>query len=266
MTRGIITTVKSFAILFVIVFFLAVLQLKGYAGWLSRVFVVLPKPIVYPIEAVSRGVRQGVSAILSIRGLYVENAELKNRVLSLEQQAANFSALQSENETLKSELGFAAQPPVAIVPCTVAARDPAGITQTLLLSCGSAQGVAVGQGVVVSGYLVGKVVLVSSTTATVRLLTAPTTAVDVRLASRHTSGVLRGSFGSGLLLDYISQTTEIAKGDLVTTAGINGAIPPDILVGSVSDIGKERGALFYKITVSSPVDFRDLRFVHVLKP
>lgn len=266
MPRGIAITVKSFVALGVLVVGLAALQLRGGTGLFARLFVVLPRPLLAPIDAAARGLRSGFSAVLSIRGLYIENAELRNRVRALEQQATTASALQSENETLRAQLGFAAKPPVALVPCTVAARDPAGITQTLLLSCGSSSGVAVGQGVTVAGYLVGRVVLTSQSTATVRLLTAPTTAVDVRLATRGVSGVLRGSYGSGLLLDFVSQTTEVVKGDLVTTAGINGSIPPDLLVGSVSDIVRERGALFYKLTISSPIDFRDLRYVYVLKP
>ncbi|MBL8031253.1 MAG: rod shape-determining protein MreC, partial [Candidatus Doudnabacteria bacterium] len=139
-------------------------------------------------------------------------------------------------------------------------------TQTLLLSCGTEQGVVVGQGVVSQGYLIGKVVLATARNATIRLVTAPSTAVDVRVANRQASGVLRGSFGSGLELDFISDTSGVAVGDLVTTAGVNARIPPDVLIGSVAHVEKKAGALFSQVTVKSPVDLRDIRFVHVLQP
>ncbi len=245
---------------------LAFLQLRGLTGFVTRTVASVPSPLLAPFRAASTAVRHGITNIASIRTLYVENAELKSRVQTLEQRIAELSNLQSENNTLKSTLGFASKPPTALVPCTVVGRDPEGISQTLLLSCGSNQGVTAGQGVVSSGYLIGKVILTSGSTATVRLVTAPTMVMDVRLATRQVSGALRGSFGSGLLVDYIPETTEVAKGDLITTAGINDKIPPDILVGSVSGIVKEQGALFYKITVTSPVDLRDLRYVHVLRP
>lgn len=245
---------------------LALLQVRGLTGAFTHAISSVPAPLLAPIRSVASGIRHGITNLASIRTLYVENADLKSRVQTLEHRIAELSNLQSENETLKSTLGFASKPPTALVPCTVVGRDPEGITQTLLLSCGVSQGVAVGQGVVSSGYLIGKVILATGTTATVRLVTAPTMAIDIRLATRQVSGVLRGSFGSGLLVDYISETTEIAKGDLITTAGINDKIPPDILVGSISSVVKDPGAIFYKITVTSPVDLRDLRYVHVLKP
>lgn len=245
---------------------LALLQIRGLTGILTRTITAIPSPLLAPFRAAATGVRHGITNIASIRTLYVENADLKSRVQTLEQRIAELSNLQSENNTLKSTLGFASKPPTTLVPCTVVGRDPEGITQTLLLSCGSNQGVSSGQGVVSSGYLIGKVILTTGSTATVRLITAPTMVIDVRLATRQVSGVLRGSFGSGLLVDYISQTTEVAKGDLITTAGINDKIPPDILVGNISGVVKDQGALFYKITVTSPVDLRDLRYVHVLRP
>lgn len=245
---------------------LAFLQVRGLTGYITRGVSAVPNPLLAPVRAGATAVRRVITNTASLRTLYVENAELKSRVQNLEKRIAELSNLQSENETLKSTLGFASKPPTALVPCTVVGRDPEGITQTLLLSCGANQGVAVGQGVVSRGYLIGKVLLVTSNTATVRLVTAPTMVIDVRLATRNISGVLRGSFGSGLLVDYIPETAEVAKGDLITTAGINDKIPPDILIGSISEAVKESGALFYKITVTSPVDLRDLRYVHVLKP
>ncbi|MGK3945673.1 rod shape-determining protein MreC, partial [Streptomyces caeruleatus] len=92
---------------------------------------------------------------------------LKQRVANLEQQVSGLQGVESENAVLKATLGFADRPPVHVVPCTVVVRDPEGLTQTLLLSCGSAQGVVVGQGVVSQGYLIGKVILAASNSATV---------------------------------------------------------------------------------------------------
>lgn len=246
-----------------------VLSFLQFNTWLVRPLGVVggvTSSLTLPIRSVAVWSRQAVVSIASLRSLYVENAELKQRVASLEQRVASLQGVDSENAVLKATLGFANRPPVRIVPCTVVSRDPEGLTQTLLLSCGAGQGLAVGQGVVSQGYLIGKVILISGGNATVRLITAPATAIDVRVASRQTSGVLRGSFGLGLKLDFISDTSGVLAGDLVTTAGVNARIPPDVLVGSVAHVEKKAGALFSEITVTSPVDLRDIRFVHVLEP
>lgn len=240
-----------------------------YKGWLARPVGLVSRVAVSltsPVHSMAVWSRQVVSSVVSLRSLYVENAELKQRAAHLEQQVASLQGVDSENAVLKATLGFANRPPVRIIPCTVISRDPEGLTQTLLLSCGTHQGLEVGQGVVSQGYLIGKVVLTSGSNATVRLITAPSTAIDVRVASRQASGVLRGSFGSGLELDFISDTSGVSVGDLVTTAGVNARIPPDILVGGVAHVEKKPGALFAQITVQSPVDLRDIRFVHVLEP
>lgn len=257
---------RYFGIVLLVAVVLGFFQMRT---WLTRPLGVVGSVLTLvtsPVRSVAVWSRQSVASIASLRGLYVENAELKQRVTSLEQQVSSLQGVESENAVLKATLGFADRPPAHIVPCTVVTRDPEGLTQTLLLSCGSAQGVVVGQGVVSQGYLVGKVILVASNSATVRLITAPATAIDVRVASRQTSGVLRGSFGSGLELDFISDTSGVVVGDLVTTAGVNARIPPDVLVGSVAHVEKKAGALFSQITVKSPVDLRDIRFVHVLEP
>lgn len=245
---------------------LVIVQVSGIAHVFDRLFVVYPSAVVAPVQAAAQSVRHGFRNVFSLRSVYVENAELKARVQELEQRVAGLEAVATENETLRKTLGFTERPQAALVPCTVSGRDPEGLTQTLLLACGAAQGVTVGQGVTAAGYLIGRVVLVTHTTATVRLITASTTTLDVRIASRKVNGVLKGSFGSGLLLDFVPQTADVRAGDLVTTAGINERIPPDVLIGSVAEARKEQGALFYAITVVSPVDLRDIRFVHVLKP
>lgn len=242
------------------------MQVGGLAAVFDRALVVFPSFVAAPFQSAALSVRHGLRNVFSLRSVYVENAELKSRVQELEQRVSGLESVQGENETLRATLGFAERPKVSLVPCTVSGRDPEGLTQTLLLACGAEQGVTVGQGVTASGYLIGRVVLVSKTTATVRLITASTTTLDARIASRKVSGVLKGSFGSGLLLDFVPQTAEVRSGDLVTTAGINDKIPADVLIGSVADARKEQGALFYTITVVSPIDLRDIRFVHVLKP
>lgn len=257
---------RYFGIVLLVAAVLGFFQLRAWLArplsWAGSALTVVTSPVRF----VAVWSRQSVTSIASLRSLYVENAELKQRVANLEQRVSSLQGVDSENAVLKATLGFADRPPVHVVPCTVVTRDPEGLTQTLLLSCGTNQGVVVGQGVVSQGYLIGKVILATSNSATVRLITAPATAIDVRVASRQASGVLRGSFGSGLELDFISDTSGVAAGDLVTTAGVNARIPPDVLVGSVAHVEKKSGALFSQITIKSPVDLRDIRFVHVLEP
>lgn len=266
MTHRNLKLLTRVAVFVVLVGVLGFAQFKSVGGFVTRTILTLPRFIFEPVASASSAIRHLGTGLVSIRRLYVENAELKNRVQLLEQDIAKNAGVLSENETLKATLGFVDRPPASLVACTVLGRDPEGVTQALVVGCGVDKGLAVGQGVVSAGYLVGKVVLVRPNTAIVVLLTASTTFVDARVANKKASGVVRGSYGSGLLLDYITPIAHVEVGDLVTTAGINGSIPPDVLIGRISEVTHEAGALFEKVSVSSSVDFRDVRFVHVLKP
>jgi rod shape-determining protein MreC len=256
---------KFFITSIAVVLFLAVLQLTGFGGWLSFVFGWVPQPIVIPIRKTSQIARKAFVGIGRLKSLYVENAELNIRLRELELKLATLTAVESENQVLKNTLGFVVKPPSEQVACTVLSRDPDGLTQTLLLSCGSEQGIKVGQGVIAEGYLIGKVVLTNSKTSTARLLVSPSVAVDAKVLGRKVSGIVRGSFGSGIALDLIPATSGVVTGDLVSSAGVNDLIPPDLLIGTVSEIIRVPGALFDQISLSSPVDLRDLRFVGVIK-
>ncbi len=71
--------------------------------------------------------------------------------------------------------------------------------------------------------------------------------VDARISSINAEGVVKGSFGSGLVLDFISQNITLNKGDLVVTAGINNKIVPNIPIGEIGDIISDPNELFKKL-------------------
>lgn len=256
---------KIFIATAVVVLALAVFQLLGWGGNISVAFGYLPLPIVVPVQKATAFVKQIVTGAGKIRSIYVENAELKTKVKDLELKLATLNSVEAENQVLKNTLQFKESSPLNLVPCTVVARDPEGLTFTLLLSCGKDDGVEEGQAVVVGGYLVGKVIIANQNQSTARLLTSPSLAVDAKVLGRQVSGVVRGSFGSGLSLDLVPSTSGVVEGDLIASAGINEQIPPDLLIGSVSEIVRIPGSLFDQISLTSQVDMRDLRFVYIVK-
>ncbi len=257
------TKIYSFVVVLVLV--LATLQALGGAGFLFWTAAWLPQPVVMPLKKVSGTVQQVLSGVGKLWSLHVENGELKSRIKELEVKVAALSAVEAENQVLKKTLEFEERSNYDLVACTVIAQDPEGLTFTLLLSCGSEDGVQDGQAVVVEGYLVGKVILTGKNESTARLLVSPSLSVDAKVIGRQVSGVVKGSFGAGMALDLIPSTSGVTAGDLVATAGINQQIPPDLLIGTVSEVLRIPGGIFDQISLSSPVDLKDIRFVHVTK-
>lgn len=254
-----------FVVMLVLATTLVFLDSRGFLSPVREVLLNLPRPAVSLARKVTIPVRNLFGTIFSLRGIVGENAQLKARVQALENQVVATNALQKENTTLREELGFIAKTPATPIPCTVLAQDPGGLTDTAVLSCGKDEGVQPGQAVVSKGYLVGKVLLTGAGSSTALLLTSPDLHVDAKISGADTTGLVRGSFGSGVLMDFLSQTAQITASDLVVTAGINGAIPKDVLIGRVGEVISGNNDLFKKVTLKSPVDFKNLDFVFVLK-
>ncbi|MBP9686953.1 MAG: hypothetical protein KBD66_04110, partial [Candidatus Doudnabacteria bacterium] len=134
MAYRIVKPVRYMVIVLGVVALFITLQFSGFAQIFDRVFVVYPSMVIAPFRSAALSVRHAFRNVFSLRSVYVENAELKVRMQELEQKVAGLESVTTENETLRQTLGFAERPNVGLVPCTVAGRDPEGLTQTLLLA------------------------------------------------------------------------------------------------------------------------------------
>lgn len=259
---------KTFAIFFALLALAAVivwLEVRGYAGLLERAFLDLPKPLVKFSQQVSRPLEAFFGTIYNLKKISRENTELADKVLELELQQASYDLLKLENETLKKELGFSRTAAYKLRPCNVEAKNFLDLADTLVLACGQNSGVKSGQAVLSQGFLVGKLAAVRPASSTVLLLTNDQLAVDAKFSASGVEGVVKGFFGSGIIMDLIPQSAVVNKGDLIVTAGINSLIPKNLPIGEAGDMLSGSSDLFNKITVKSPVNLHNLQFVFVVE-
>lgn len=256
---------KAFAIFSVCVAVVAILtflQVKGYGGPIQAVFINAPRPVAAAVSGVAKPIKNFFSTVYNLKKISTQNVQLTAQVYQLQQQLADYNQATRENQDLKQELGFVAGAKNQFTPCTALSQNPLGLTDTLIINCGSSS-VAQGQGVVSQGYLIGKIIYAGKTSSTVLLITSSQFSSDARVSSTGDSGVAEGSFGSGIILDQLPQSSVISKGDLVVTAGINPQIPKNLLIGQVGSVLSAPGDLFKKATLISPIDFSNLQFVFV---
>ncbi len=257
---------KAFAFFSVCVAIVAIvtfLEAKGYGGPIQAVFINAPRPVAAAVSSLARPVRNFFSTVYNLKKITDQNVQLTSQVYQLQQQLADFNQATRENQDLKQELGFVAGAKNQFTPCTALAQNPLGLTDTLIINCGQDNGVTEGQGVITQGYLVGKIIYAGKTSSTVLLITSSQFSSDALVSSTGDSGVVEGSFGSGIILDQLSQSAVVNKGDLVVTAGINPQIPKNLLIGQVGSVLSAPGDLFKKATLVSPIDFSNLQFVFV---
>lgn len=259
---------KTFSILaslIVVVAVFVLLELKGLLGPISSAVLYAPRPVIFVLSRVTVPAKNFFSTIYQLNKISKENALLSNKVFLLQQDLADYDQATKENQALKAELGFVQTTTLKTASCSVLSQNPLGLSDSLVLNCGSGDGVSEGQAVVSSGYLIAKIVYAGKNSSTALLITSSNFSTDAMVSKSGADGVIHGSFGSGLILDQLSQQDQVSAGDLVVTAGINKQIPKNILIGEIGDIISNPNDVFKRTTVSSPVDFDNLQFVFVVQ-
>jgi rod shape-determining protein MreC len=254
-----------FAITLVLIVLGLVMQTRGWLQPIQYALLQAPRPVTNTVRVIAEPVKTFFTTLGSLRGLLKENNELNGKVAELQLQQAGLDKLKLENDLLKNELKFVGKAPMQLEPCTVLSVDPQELSDTLVMNCGESNGIKEGQAVISNGYLIGKIIYVGSYTSTALLITNAQSSVDAKISKNGTEGVVKGSFGSGMVLDLVSQNAEISSGDLIVTAGINSRIPKDILIGEVGQVLSGQNDLFRKMSISSPVRFRSVEYVFVAK-
>jgi rod shape-determining protein MreC len=259
---------KAFAIFAACVLGLAFLVFLQVRGWLDPIkiaFLEAPRPVAAVVSGVTHPIKVFFSTIYQLNKISTENGQLRARVLELQQELVDKNQQSLENQAFRAELGFVKNTTQPLAACTVLSENLFGQNGALILNCGSRDGVNEGQAVISQGYLVGKIIYAGPDSSTALLITDSNFSTDARISQTNATALVRGSFNSGLILDQVQQISDLQKGWLVVTAGINAKIPKNILIGQVSDILSSGNDLFKRAALLSPIDFNNLQFVFVVK-
>jgi rod shape-determining protein MreC len=119
--------------------------------------------------------------------------------------------------------------------------------------------------------LAGKVTLTTPNNSQVTLITDSNSAVTARVNPGGATGVVEPNVGNpnDLQLDYLERGTQIAKGQMVVTAGFSsgnlGSIfPPGIPIGQITRATVEEQQAYQRVHLEPFADLRDMSFVKVL--
>ncbi len=231
--------------------------------------------ITAPLENGLRDLAEPVSNFfqgLFNRGdLVRENERLRQELERLQAQAAATEDTERRLQDLKEALGFKeSRPDDEFVIADVIAQDPSGFKRALAIDRGSADGLDEGMVVLSkSGSLIGTISLVYDEFAWLRLLSDPSSAVNIAVLSgdeegSEPRGVATGDLRTGLSLDLLPTGAQIAEGDLVTTSGLGGNYPPDLLLGSINSVEEKPQALTKRATLEPAADLSSLDTVLII--
>lgn len=225
---------------------IALMVLDHRGGWLSAIrgqIEVIVQPL-WRLAGLPAKLSDTVRDDASTRArLAQDNEILRNALLISGARIARLQTAAAENARLRGLLGAAEQGglDVQLAPILDIALDPT--RQRVVLDIGADQGVTRGQAAIDAGGLIGQVIEVRPTTATVLLLTDPDHAVPVAVSR---NGIRLVAYGRGdrLELANVPTSSDVKVGDRIVTSGLGGRFPPGFPVGTITALRRDESRAF----------------------
>jgi rod shape-determining protein MreC len=199
----------------------------------------------------------------ALRGVREENVRLAEEISRLRLELQQTRANAAGAEAMRALLGLRAHLPWATTGADVVAGSLSPDFRSITIDKGLNDGVRKDMPVLNAAGVLGRVSRAAASTATVQLIIDRSAAAAVRTERTRSEGIALGN-GDGLLrLEYLSDAAELALGDTVLTAGIDGVYPPDLAVGRIREI-QRAGTAYRRVMIEPFADFARLETVLVL--
>ena len=204
------------------------------------------------------------SFILHIKDMREQNNDLTQKLQSMEVDQSKIAELQYENMELKKELGYAkTNPEFKLLSTKIVGREPTTFLDYVIVDKGRNDNIKPGMPVISGGVLIGQVREVFEDQSRITLITSKDSLVMAMLQSSRSKGILKGGI-SGLILENITQDVVYEKGEYVVTSGLDGELPPGILIGRTGPLENSSSDLYKNISVDPVADLSRLELVFII--
>lgn len=209
-------------------------------------------------------------------GGFVSSDSYRKRIAELEEEVAQYRSELVDYENTKKLLDSYEEflkvreqnPDYTWVPCTIVGRDSADLFGSFTLNKGSADGIAVNDAVIYSGYLIGVVTEVDVKSCVVRNITDPTVniaAYEVRTGEQgYVTSTAQQSVEGMCSLSGLDRTTIVSKGGIVCTSGTGGIFPKDLIIGTVNSVEQSSSELSSFALLKPAIDTNDIASCFVI--
>jgi rod shape-determining protein MreC len=239
------------------------------ASYLDRWLMQISAPVQWAAVKVATGVSSAVEEYVYLVEVERENERLGYENARLLQQVRDLEAVERENERLRTLLVLRDQVPGEKISARVIAKDISALFRVIRvrLDRGRDDRVVPGMPVVSTEGLVGQISRVEDRYADVMLTVDEGSAVDVVVQRTGSRGILRGTGESDNYksrIQYLLRADEVRVGDTVYTSGLGRRFPPNLKVGTITNVEKRDFGLYQLAEVTPAVNFTRLEEVFVL--
>lgn len=206
------------------------------------------------------------------RKLREENSRLRQRVEELELERTDFNALRVQIRELRETLGYSRSLEFEHINARVVGRDPANVFPTLTINRGRRDSIERNMPVIAiqdgRPALVGRILeSARGTSKVLPLYAADSFVAALHQESRH-QGLIAGTDGRDfrVTMEQLSRDAAdyITEGDQIVTSGMRSLYPPDIPIGTVTEVQMEQFQTSIEVFVRPALDFNRLEHVYVL--
>lgn len=222
----------------------------------------------WPTNVVGRG----ANSIENLLSTFEENKKLRSQIDELAQDKVRLSTLEDENKALKKDLKLQATlTDYQTVTAVVISRSPTSWQSQLVINEGSTAGLKKGMPVLAGEGMIGRISEVNTNNAKVALVsdtseTADRFAIAVKTANGSSvNGIVTGfdKEKNQLIMGQVTSTSDIKKGDVVSTSGLGGIIPKGLYVGKVTRITTDDYGLSKRVYIEPSADLGNIPTVTV---
>lgn len=222
----------------------------------------ITNPVSFSLYHTKQNISRQMHFIFAARYASQENKALQ----------AQIGQLISENASLRTQLSETQaqlEQQQSLDPKTynsVSAR-PIGLGQDLKIDKGSKDGIKLGSAVIFKDNYLGRIKDVSQAQAVVQLLTDPEAKLAVFSFGKEgkAKGLLRGQFGTEMIMEKILHEEKINIDDLVYSEGTEGFLPRGLIIGRVSEVSEKPNEVFKSAKIKPVFDIRDLELVFIIQ-
>lgn len=156
-----------------------------------------------------------------------------------------------------------------VISSSVINRVNNSFYQTLTIDKGKKDGIEKDMAVLSNKGLIGKILNTTKNTSTIKLLTTVNEnyqiSVLIEVNEKSIYGLLSGFEDGKLIVNNISDNTDISEFSKVVTTGLDNIFPSGILIGYVDKVKKDNFDLSKTVYVNPVSNFDDIKYVSVLK-
>ena len=235
------------------------------ANWIQQPFHLLAGVAEDFFYGFSHGVKSTAGYYVNLLNIKDTNQRVLNENAELKTRLELFKELELENSRLRDLLQFKQKSKMELVAASVVGRDLVPDHKTLTINKGSDDGLKEGQAVIALKGAVGTIIHAEAKRAHIMLITDRYSVVDGIVQRTRALGIVEGKGTDDVaLMKYIDRTTDLKKGDVIVTGGLDKVFPKGFPVAVVQNVEDKAFSVAMKIELKPVIEPTEIEEVFVV--